>query len=437
MRKVCNCLLLALLIQVVASCGNLNVDEPSKVYDSSIKTLTITTGAPSVAKTILPEALDSSSLTYYFAIDDLINDLKTLQIFDSASAGTFLNFPIELVEGYYKIRVYALAAAAAAGYSKANYGKPTNEGGFGAGHLATACVMWGSATVDLRQDETINIALSANNLTGNVAVALNFFTSGWVFDPGKFNATCGMQDKTGALIGTLSEVDLNGVTSVEPSLDTAAVYNATVPAGTYTFFVKYKKLSDASAVYTWTDSIIVLPNQPIKKNIALPDIIEHAPAAPSGLKASYYDIDPSGIYCYVNFSWTDNSVNEAGFQIDLKAVSPSDDDALITSNMAASWNAVNSDLSAVTGSFTRTATALTQAFDEVPGLCVDGSLNKNNSSATFKLNRNRRYLARIRSIGYDHADPSDWVYVDFTLGGTGKTGYSAFDPAARYMKVGD
>ena len=391
-----------------------------------------------MARTILPSALDSSSLTYYFAIDDLINDSSTLQIFDSASAGAFLNFPIELAEGYYKIRAYALTEASAASYPKANYGKPTNEGGFVADHLKAACVMWGSATVDLRQDETINIALSANNLTGNVQVALNFYTSGWTLDTDKFNATCGMQDKTGALIGTLSEVDLNGVTNVEPSLDAPAKYNATVPAGTYTFFVKYKKKSDASAVYTWTDSIIVLPNQPIKKNIALPDIIDHAPAAPSGLKASYYDIDPSGVWCYVNFAWTDNSNNEKGFQIDLKKVLQSEDDSWITSDMAASWEAVASDLSAVSGSFTAWDGApLTQKFDDVPGLCVDGSLLKNNTSATFMLSRGYRYLARIRSVGYDHAGNSDWVYVDLSAGGTGKTDYSDFDPAARYMKVGD
>lgn len=431
MKKACNCLLLALLIQVVAGCGNLNMAEPSNGYsNSSIKTLTITTGAQSVAKTILPSALDSSSLTYYFAIDDLINDSSTLQIFDSASAGTFLNFPIELAEGCYKIRVYALTATAAASYAKANYGKSTNEGGFGADHLATACVMWGSATVDLRQDETINIALSSNNLTGNVQVELNFYTSGWTLDT--VNATCGIRDKTGALIGTMSEVDLNGVTNVEPSLDTPALFVATVPAGTYTFFVKYKKKSDASAVYTWTDSIIVLPNQPIKKNIALYDIIEHAPAAPSGLKASYYDIDPSGVWCYVNFAWTDNSNNEKGFEIDLKKVLQSEDDSWITSDMAASWNAVASDLSAVSGSYT------TANFDN-DGLSprVDGSLNKNNASATFRLSRNYRYLARIRSVGYDHAGNSDWVYVDLSAGGTGKTGYSDFATDARYMKVGD
>ena len=44
---------------------------------------------------------------------------------------------------------------------------------------------------------------------------------------------------------------------------------------------------------------------------------------------------------------------------------------------------------------------------------------------------------RLRAGGNFKADSSDWVYVDLSAGGTGKAGYSAFDPAARYMRVGN
>ncbi len=444
MRKVCNCLLLALLIQVVASCGNLNVDEPSKVYDSSIKTLPITTGEPSVAKTILPSALDSSSLTYYFTIDDLIYDLKTLQTFDSASSGAILNFPIELPEGYYKIRVFALTASAASGYSdKEKYEKPSSEGGFTADHLAAACVLQGTTTVDLRQDETVSIKLTANNAADDyVSVGVNFYTNGWTLDTGKFNATCGMWNRTGSLVGTMSEVDLNSVTSVEPAIDAPCVYNASVLPGTYTFFVKYTKLSNNSVAYTWTDTIIVSPNQPIKKNIALIDIIEYEPAAPTDFKASYYNVDPTGEFCYVNFTWTDNSVNERGFLIDLLAVQDSVDESYFSTDMAATWNStyVVADVSKVTGRFTSSGYEIngvaTKEFDDVPGLCVDGSLDKNRTnSATFKLSRNIRYLARICAVGYNHAGNSEYCYLDLSSG-TGKADYSDFT-TTKYFKVGD
>lgn len=443
MKKVCNCLLLALLIQVVASCGNLNAPETSKDYsDSSIKTLTITTGATSVARTILPEAMDSSSLTYYFTIDDLINESKTLQIFDSASSGTALNFPIELPEGYYKIRVYALTASAASGYSdKEKYEKPSSEGGFTAGHLANVCVLQGVTTVDLRQDETVSIKLSSASVSGDASVVFNFYTSGWTLDTAKYNATCGIMNKAGNLVGTMSEVDLNSVTNIEPAADAPGLYSATIPAGTYTFFVKYTKLSDSSVVYTWTDYIIVSANQNVKKTIPLFDIIEYAPAAPTDFKASYYDVDPSGDYCYVNFTWTDNSVNERGFMIGLKALQPAEDEANITSDMAANWESLTQYGGAVMGSFTSSGYVVngltTEAFDDVPGLCVDGSLDKNHGgSATFKLSRRVRYLARISAVGYGNAGNSDYCYLDLSAGGTGKAGYSAFT-TTKYFRVGD
>ena len=433
MKKAFNCLLLALLIQIVAGCGNLNTAELSTgFYDSSIKTLTITAGDQSVSKTILPSALDCASLTYYFVIENLIYNSKNLQVFDGSGGGSSLNIPIELATGYYKISVYALDAA---GVSSITGAYPAD---FDEGDLQTACVLFGRATVDLRQDETISISLTANSLCENGIVSLNFYTNGWTLDTDKFNATCYIKNKAGVLISsTGNKTNLNGVTSVPPADGAAPLYYESMPAGTYTLYVDYTSLADDSVVYRWTDNIMVVPHRTIKKNIALIDIIDHAPAAPSGLKASYYDVDPSGIYCYVNFAWTDNANNEAGFQMDLKAVYPSDDDALITSDMAASWEAVNSDLSAVSGSFTRAATALTQAFDDVPGLCVDGSLNKNNTSATFKLSRGVRYLARVRSVGYGHAGSSGWAYVSFTAGGTGKAGYSDFAADARYIKVGE
>lgn len=428
MKKACNCLLLALLIQIVAGCGNLNVAEPSNGYsDSTIKTLTITTGA-SVARSITAERLDCSSLTYYFAITNLINNSQSLQTYTSATDEVFLDFPIELESGYYRIGIYALDAE---GIAKISGDYPTD---FNDGDLEAACVLSGRATVDLRQDETVDVALTTNRLVQTGNVALNFYTNGWTLDTTKFSAVCGIKNKAGALIG--NEVNLSGVTNVPPDPSAVPLYSATLQQGTYTFYVSYTKKNDSSAVYTWTDSIFVTSNRTIRKTVALADIIDHAPAAPSAFKAAYQDFDSSSVWCYVNFAWDDNANNERGFEIELLAVSAGQSDGDITSDMAGCWDSLTPDGSKVTGSFTQNGGAYIQSFDQ-SGYGVDGSLLKNSQSATFKLSRGYRYLARIRSVGTFKADPSDWVYVDFTLGGTGKTGYSAFDPAARYMKVGD
>ncbi|MBQ4014655.1 MAG: hypothetical protein II610_05320 [Treponema sp.] len=445
MRKACGCLLLALLIQVVASCGNLNMEEPSKVVsDSSIKILTITTGEPSVAGSILPQALDRSSLAYYFEIENLIKHTKQLQIFSSAVNSASINFPLELLEGYYRIRVYALTADVAAAYPKEKYEK---DGGFYAGTLGEKCVLSGAATVDLRQNETIKMALTPKNINiesqESGIVSLKFYTKGWTLNTLKFKAFCGIRNKAGELVGLSEEKDITTVGSAEPAGNAGPRYYASVPAGTHTFYVRYESRTNPSIAYIWTDTIVVLPNQTINKIVALVDIIEYAPAAPTALKASYYDVDPTGIYCYVNFSWTDNAVNERGFQIDLKAIYPWLDDTSIDRDMAKSW----SDLSQYSddpaaGSFTSggysTATAnSTKTFDDNPAFCVDGSLLKNSSSATFKLSRGVRYLARISAVGYDHAGNSDYCYVSFSAGGTGKDGYTPFAADASYIKVGD
>lgn len=427
MKKACNCLLLALLVQLVAGCGNLNQAEPSNgCSDSTIKTLTITTGA-SVARSITAERLDCSSLTYYFAITNLINNSKSLQTYTSPTDEVFLDFPIELESGYYRIGIYALDAE---GIAKISGDYPTD---FNDGDLEAACVLSGRATVDLRQDETVDVALTTNRLVQTGNVALNFYTNGWTLDTAKFSAVCGIKNKAGALIG--NEVNLWGVTNVPPDPSALPLYSATLQQGTYTFYVNYTK-NDSSAVYTWTDSIFVTSNRTIRKTVALSDIIDHAPAAPSAFKAAYQDFDSSSDWCYVNFAWDDNANNERGFEIELLAVSAGQSDGDITSDMAGCWDSLTPDGSKVTGSFTQNGGAYIKSFDQ-SGYGVDGSLLKNSQSATFKLSRGYRYLARIRSVGTFKADPSDWVYVDFTLGGTGKNGYYAFDPAARYMKVGD
>ena len=427
MKKACNCLLLALLVQLVAGCGNLNQAEPSNgCSDSTIKTLTITTGA-SVARSITAERLDCSSLTYYFAITNLINNSKNLQTYTSPTDEVFLDFPIELESGYYRIGIYALDAA---GVAKISGDYPTD---FNDGDLEIACVLSGRATVDLRQDETVDVALTTNRLVQTGNVALNFYTNGWTLDTAKFSAVCGIKNKAGALIG--NEVNLWGVTNVPPDPSALPLYSATLQQGTYTFYVNYTK-NDSSAVYTWTDSIFVTSNRTIRKTVALSDIIDHAPAAPSAFKAAYQDFDSSSAWCYVNFAWDDNANNERGFEIELLAVSAGQPDGDITSDMAGCWDSLTPDGSKVTGSFTQNGGAYIQSFDQ-SGYGVDGSLLKNSQSATFKLSRGYRYLARIRSVGTFKADPSDWVYVDLSAGGTGKAGYSAFDPAARYMKVGD
>ena len=444
MRKAFNCLLLALFIQVVASCGNLNVTEPSEVCsDSSIKTLTITTGTPVVAGSIMPAMLDRSSLTYCFAIDNLISKENTLQSFTSASDSSNFNFPIELQSGYYTIGVYALDSDAVASFADKEF--PTE---YNAGDLKDKCVLWGCATVDLRQDETVNITLSPNGLSRNGLVLLDFYTNGWTLDSAKFNAECGIKNKAGQWMGPIDPVNLATVTNTPPSdPDAPAMYRADIPAGTYTFIVNYTNKANASAVYTWTEDIIVLANQTLKRTIALADIIDYAPAAPTDFKASYKDPGSGSAWCYVNFTWTDNSVTERGFQIDLMPIWPTEDDANITSDMAASWEALaqySSDFAAgsfTSGGYATSTSPTTKAFDNDggngEGIRKDGSLLKNSGSATFKLSRGVRYLARISAVGYNYAGNSDYCYLDFSAGGTGKDDYSDFDTNARYMKVGD
>jgi len=353
-------------------------------------------------------------------------------MFNSASDTCCLNFPIELHTGYYRIGVYALDSAKSSGFDGKSYPTDYNDGS-----LREACVMAGFTTVDLRQDETINVYLSTNNLNQDGKVLLNFYTNGWTLDTAKFDVVCYIKNKAGVRVGP-EPASLNAVTNVPPAAGAIHLYNASLVAGTYTLCVDYTNKEDSTLVYSWTDTLLVLSNQTIDKTIALIDIIQHEPDAPSGFKASYKDYDPTGNWCYVNFTWQDNSNNERGFEIDLLAVYPTDDDSLITSDMAASWNAVNQDYNAVTGAFTAWDGApLTQKFDDVPGLCVDGSLGKNRNSATFLLNRNYRYLARICAVGNNRSGKSDYCYLDLSAGGTGKSGYWPFDTSARYIKVGD
>ncbi len=376
-----------------------------------------------ISATIVADTIEATSLKYYLFYTNKVTNTPTNPTapltFTAASANTpnVGTVPLEINDGYYEFKLYATNEVIAT---------PTEAS------VAAKALFLGQTEADLRTSaDTVTFYLTSDTLTGSAAVALKLKTTGWTVPTG-YTMTAAITKKTdGAVVPGPDWTTVSSITATEP---TTAQYNqASVTAGTYNFEVRFFN-SGSNKTYTWSDTIIVAPNHNIAKTIAIPEVIDLPPVAPTAFNAVFKDPDTVGSgYYNVEFDWAAAaSINESFFQIELLEI-PS----------GTAWASINADTSTEWTDDYRSTLGNTDAaylttlgstfYGNESQNWVSGSLRKNNTTATVALPLGKRYLARIAAV--NDAGPSAYCYVDFdnAVPATVTTGYAKFAAASKVI----
>ena len=355
-----------------------------------------------VSATIMADTIDADTLNYYLFYTNKVTGAtinpEAPLAFTAADPSTpnIGTVDLNIEDGYYLFKLYASEATASA---------PITEN-----TVKTGALFLGQTEADLRTStDTVSFYLTSDTLTGSADVAIKLMTTGWTVPTG-YTISAGITKKTdGSPVPGPNLDPISGITDTAPA--TAQYGRTGITAGTYNFEVRFANGSTGKT-YVWSDTIIVAPNHNIAKTIAIPEVIDEPPVAPTAFNATFLDPDSLSKEFYnVEFHWAAaTTVNEQYFRIELLEI-PS----------ATAWGDINADTSTEWSDGYRTTLGNT-ADSYLTKLGADfygnesqnwiaGSLRKNNEKATVALPLGKRYLARICAV--NDAGDSDFCYVDF------------------------
>lgn len=313
------------------------------------------------SRTILPEALQASELTFFLWGEDVING-KIVNQTDSLYKPHTVEFAandnktgtvaVDLAISNYKMFLAAVMNTDASDVQTAVDGAASDDVAIAA--VMAKSVLYARADVDLRYNETVKFYLSPTNIEGTGTVNLNLRTvngttdgSEYWNDPGYAYTIC-IKDFNGNIIddtsGTTTAVTVNDKTSGSyvwndgtNGIDKTYVnYTKVVPSGVYNLFVYFHSNDTIAAteaaggmIWTFVDRLIVLPNQSTTKStthsnagldgsdnitttvadiekwlVDIPNPIGSKPAAPANLRVGYNNLmnDDAGYYL-ATFEW--------------------------------------------------------------------------------------------------------------------------------------
>ena len=361
------------------------------------------------SRTILPGEVETNNLDFYLVYKDTVNSKadtepakKKIDFIKSEQSTTGSvkrgSFSLPFTLSDYQFSLYAVPTGALAAIDDPSVSD-----------ISTKSLFVGTANADLRFNDEVTFHMKANsssNGKGSINITLKH-ENNWQIPKG-YKVTVGLysvDDKTDTPQypeGTAEE--LIDATSKENNMESKIFQctTPTIPQGEYNLVVKYNKINaDGTTVektYEYSEKVIILMNQTSTGTVIIPEILEKKPAAPDNFKAQFKDPKDSTKNSYeVNFTWEDKSNNEREFIIDLLTLNdatgylklPATDDE---------WNAIN-----------QTPVSYNRATFDTADNKVDGSLNKGNTSATFYLELEKRYIARI--CASNDAGKSKWVYL--------------------------
>lgn len=261
----------------------------------------------------------------------------------------------------------------------------------------------GEAHVDTMNASVVRFTLRSDGLTGvapTVRVAVTA-KNNW-FDDAKWDAYAGIYDLlTGVLVKTEKDI------STGLNAGGTGEYSETdIPPGKYAFKVVFTKDGEKdNIVATWSDTIIIYAAKELDESVEIPELVDKAPDAPTGLKAGWdqNNADRLAVNFYeATFQWTRGaSKNEAGFELELMDIGDSDLAAQTPVGMETLWGQL-----AATNSIATYDSNIYGQMDK----WTDGSLAAANEEVKLLLPMGSRYIARIRAI--NNGGESAYVYAD-------------------------
>ena len=393
------------------------------------------------SRTILPAAVDSSTLRFYLVYRDIINQATASieEVTFNKDADTTAYTKGTITKSFtlsnYTFTLYAMTAAMRAKLD----GQPTTN------NIAANASYVGYANADLRYKDVVTFHLKPNTSSsgkGRVELTIKNIND-WVI-PVNYAVLAGLykiEDEYTATpvypttgykeiytrnttaTGTLDYATKSYIKSADATYD--------VPAGEYNLIIAYcyqpETAGENTKVYEYSEKVIVLMNEETKADVNVPDILEKAPEAPTNFTVAYQN--PSSIeseYYPVQFMWSDNSSTEREFE--LQVLEYTDENAYYA--MPANdddWGAL---LSA------GTLTTYTKLAMQNSSYYISGTLNKNSNYVTMYFPLGARFIARLSAkndAGNSAYAYAEWAKIDNVY----KNAAGTDEAAARYVKNTD
>ena len=391
----------------------LNVTSTSDLIDFSNSSLT-----EEGARTIAPDAVDSSALDFYLNSYDIIGDsdkgFSKVTFVGSNSSTTEGTITVELDASNYRFTLIAVPTGTSVGTTTTLK------------DLIDAAYLIGYATADLRYTEeaaSVNFVLSSDGLSGeSSSLDLSVYLDNWS------TSSLTLEQATGTTVISAATIGLYDIQSGAVDSDTlvtgfdltgcvnpasakkyygTTANNAvvtTLNAGTYDLTVTFTLMNGKKFIYS--EPLILLPNQKTTATIAIPEVIDLPPVAPTNFKVGYIapEYNDSDYYKLV-FNWDDNSNNELFFELDLYDITTTAALTPAFANSSTNWtnsstsNTVTYSNSSSNPNTTSKATTVFYGLKQEKGPnWYAGSLNRNNKEAVFYVELGKRYFARIRAV---------------------------------------
>ena len=408
------------------------------------------------SRTILPQAIDASKLTFYFWGTDQINAASNTSInkpqiktFNDSGDGVTGTVDVDLSISSYKLKLAACSNndlpaedATAATYIK---------------NIMAKALLYAVADVDLRYNQDVKFYLNPNNIEGVGSVDIILRTLNQWKDEG-YSVTVRIEDKASGTVISNKDIPTPKSSSQEwqtqtgdkstwdaPAANTSGTVNGgiatttgveykvtNIPAGSYNLVVDFY---NGTKHYYYTDTLMILTNQVANKTnngtydsvgkvyyVEIPQVINKEPAAPENLRVGYVDADDNEDGYYIaTFEWDRVSTNEEYFLLQLLrldecnngATTPASnktgfDDATKTALIALrDTAAVNATPTKDVPAGWKALAAHTKAekiqlretvFQETKSKYAAGSLNKGSTSLSLYLPLGSAYVARLTAI---------------------------------------
>ena len=378
----------------------------------------------SFSRTLMPGAWNSDDLDFYIygkkknGADETAVACTQVSFEPSDETGTSGIFFHEFEKAVYDLYLAAVPK-----------GKNFNNA-----QLYVNTVLLGIASVDLNYAEKIVFYLSATNLdsveNAYGGVSLYLYSEDWnISDYSGYTVSVGIYNQTtGAIVKdtALKTIALpvyytDGETGeLPPASYDAEIYPPNyvcgdISPGMYNFIVNF---TNGTKSYCYNTTVRLYASQTIQSLVSVPNVIALPPKAPSDFVVGYQDpTSESEDSFYLEFDWTDNSNNEAYFQLEilnLSSVGIEDGDASIlsflnrdveTSNIY--WNNYLNNRGASVSIF--------KDSDLEDKLKIDGSLVLNSNYVVVREPLGTCSVARLCAVNDE--GKSDYVYADI-FGGT-------------------
>ena len=411
---------------VVSKSLTLNVTSNSDLVDFSNASL-----SEIGARTIAPEAVNSSTLDFYLYAWDLIAEaeksLTKVTFAGTNSSTTEGSITVELDASNYRFTLVAVPQGTTVSTTN-----PDIQAVIKKAYLIAY------ATADLRYTEeaaSVNFVLSSDGLTGDTcSLDLLLYLKDWSESSRALQqadgtavisvASVGLYDITTGAVDTDTLVDKEFDFSTALSDTTAKHYYGTsgndalstsLTAGTYDLTVTFRLANGKTFIYS--EPVILLPNQKTSAKIGIPEVIDQPPEAPTNFQAGYIaPVYADSDYYKVVFNWEDNSKKELYYELDLYDITATNSITMESANVAGIWTGSGTGNTVTYANSTSNPSDSSKETVVFYGLKQEsgpnwyaGSLNRNNTYAVFYIELGKRYLARIRAV--NSAGNSDYATV--------------------------